>query len=117
MNSKNYRDEMKQKQIERELQEKEKVLLSIRKLQEGKNVNVNDLEKVKEYIKVQYSIDKQGIDLNYLAVELNDEVEKKRKEVAKDKDLSRRKRLNQERLKRLRRIHQNEKHKEKELEF
>lgn len=117
MNSKEYSKEMKQKLIEREVEKNEKTLRSMRKLQRGESVSVSDVERVKEYMITQSFSHDQGLNINYLAIGLEEEVDKKKKSVSKNKEALKRRRLNQERIRRMRRIHQNEKHQEKELDM
>jgi len=117
MNSKAYSEEMKQKMIEREIKENENLLKSMRKLQRGENVSVKDLDRVKEYMKKQSFSHEQGLNINHLAIGLEEDIDKKKKSVSKNREALKRRRLNQERVRRMRRIHQNEIHQEKELEI
>lgn len=117
MNVKQYSELMKHLSIEKESQEKEDVLKSIRKVQEGKSVSVKDLDVTREYLnKKSLSHDKE-LDLNYLTLDLEKEVVDSKENVAKSKQRVKRRGLDLERLRRQRRIYQNETHKGKVMEL
>lgn len=117
MNVKQYSELMKHLSIEKESQEKEDVLKSIRKVQEGKSVSVKDLDVTREYLNKKSLSHDKGLDLNYLTLDLEKEVVDSKENVAKSKQRVKRRGLDLERLRRQRRIYQNETHKGKVMEL
>lgn len=117
MNVKQYSELMKHLSIEKESQEKEDVLKSIRKVQEGKSVSVKDLDVTREYLNKKSLNHDKGLDLNYLTLDLEKEVVDSKENVAKSKQRVKRRGLDLERLRRQRRIYQNETHKGKVMEL
>lgn len=117
MNVKQYSELMKHLSIEKESQEKEDVLKSIRKVQEGKSVSVKDLDVTREYLNKKSLNHDKGLDLNYLTLDLEKDVVDSKENVAKSKQRVKRRGLDLERLRRQRRIYQNETHKGKVMEL
>src|SRR5690625_3973146 len=117
MNVKQYSELMKHLSIENDAKEKDDILRAVRNVQEGKNVSVKDLDVTREYINKQSLSNDKGMDLNYLALDLEEQVVHSKEDVKKSKQRVKRRGLDLERLRRQRRIYQNETHKGKVMEL
>lgn len=107
--------------LKEELKEKEKDVLSIRRVQEGKSVSIKDLDRVRRVAERKTLSSSKGINLNYIALELEKEVHLSKNSLKRSKENMKRRGIDLERVGRQRRIHQvkelNEKNLEKEMEL
>lgn len=117
MNVKQYSELMKHLSIEKDAKEKADILRAVRNVQEGKSVSVKDLDVTREYLNKQSLSNDKGMDLNYLALDLEEQVVHSKEDVKKSKQRVKRRGLDLERLRRQRRIYQNETHKGKVMEL
>lgn len=116
MHIKEYTELMKHLNIEQEWEEKKRLVNSVRKVQDGKNVSLEDVERIRTVVERNAWHRSKGVNLNYIAIQLERDVSLSKEKVFKSKQKMKRKGLDLERLRRQRRIQQVREFKERTVE-
>lgn len=116
MHIKEYTELMKHLSIEQEWEEKKRLVNSVRKVQDGKNVSLEDVERIRTVVERNAWHRSKGVNLNYIAIQLERDVSLSKEKVSKSKQKMKRKGLDLERLRRQRRIQQVREFKERTVE-
>jgi len=74
MHIKEYTELMKHLSIEQEWEEKKRLVNSVRKVQDGKNVSLEDVERIRTVVERNAWHRSKGVNLNYIAIQLERDV-------------------------------------------
>ena len=108
MNAQQYSELMKHLSKERKVKEKEKLLSALKRVRLGERVSVQDLDRVREYVNLNSLDHTKKMNISHLSIELEQDVYKEKDDVERSKNRLKRKGIDLKRLRRMRRVHQNE---------